>query len=203
MKREILRDATSLALTKVDVAVEANRVSYKDLDIGLGAESAIKVILILPILFVVMHVWIFAHCTPIQLKFVHFILLFVLIIVRIADMAQPFKDYKAHLHIIFCSTCHQALQSKPGSRVGELSVLTFRKECMQALVKMVQKVQEKSPLKLPVVRAIGCLDPTNMHRDAEWCLTKMKTVVRAMLQDKQLPGGISAGRENIVRGLVR
>ncbi|KAK0155260.1 hypothetical protein N1851_002394 [Merluccius polli] len=76
----------------------------------------------------------------------------------------------------------EALQSKPGSRVGELSVLTFRKECMQGLVKIVQKVQEKSPLKIPVVRAIGCLD-----------FTKMKTVVRTMLQDKQLAGGVSAG----------
>lgn len=93
----------------------------------------------------------------------------------------------------------QALQSKPGSRVGELSVLTFRKECMQGLVNMVKKVQEKSPLKIPVVRAIGCLDPTSMHRDAEWCLTKMKTVVQTMLQDKQLAGGVSAGRKNIGR----
>ena len=99
---------------------------------------------------------------------------------------------------IVCNIC-QALQSKPGSRVGELSVLTFRKECMQGLVKIVQKVQEKSPLKIPVVRAIGCLDPRSMHRDAEGCLTKMKTVVRTMLQDKQLAGGVSAGRKNIGR----
>lgn len=61
----------------------------------------------------------------------------------------------------------EAIQSKPGSRVSELSVLTFRKECMQGLVKIVQKVQQKSPLKIPVVRAIGCLDPRSMHRDAE------------------------------------
>lgn len=93
-------------------------------------------------------------------------------------------------------TC-QALQSKPGSKLGELSVLTFRRECMQGLLKIVSKVQEKSPLKFPVVRAIACLDPASMHRDPEWCLTKMKTLVQRFLQDKQLAGGISAGREDI------
>ncbi|KAK9976616.1 hypothetical protein ABG768_021821, partial [Culter alburnus] len=119
VKQEFLQDATSLRLTKIDVADEVNRVSYKNVDIGLGAESAIK-----------------------------------------------------------------ALQSKPGSRGGELLVLTFRKECMQGLVKIVQKVQVKSPLKIPVVRAIGCLDPRSMHSDAEGSLTKIKTVVQTMLQDK-------------------
>ncbi|CAM4570171.1 unnamed protein product [Leuciscus chuanchicus] len=121
VKQELLQDATSLRLTKIDVADEVNRVSNKNVDIGLGAESAIK-----------------------------------------------------------------ALQSKPGSRGGELLVLTFRKESLQGLVKIVQKVQVKSPLKIPVVRAIGCLDPRSMHSDAEGSLTKIKTVVQTMLQDKKL-----------------
>ncbi|KAF3851983.1 hypothetical protein F7725_005338, partial [Dissostichus mawsoni] len=86
----------------------------------------------------------------------------------------------------------KALQSKPGSRVGELSVLTFRKECKKGLAAMVKKVQEKSPLKFPVVRHIACLDPTNMSRDPEWCIGKMKSVVQRFLQDKQLAGGVSA-----------
>ncbi|KAK5894066.1 hypothetical protein CesoFtcFv8_010793 [Champsocephalus esox] len=87
----------------------------------------------------------------------------------------------------------KALQSKPGSRVGELSVLTFRKECMKGLAAMVKKVQEKSPLKCPVVRHIACLDPTNMSRDPEWCIGKMKSVIQRFLEDKQLAGGVSAG----------
>lgn len=101
---------------------------------------------------------------------------------------MPFTVYV----YILCSTC-QALQTEPGGRVGELSVLIFRRECRQALVTMVKKLQEKSPLKFPVVRAIACLDPTSMHRDPEWCLTKMKTTVQKSLQDNQLAGGISAG----------
>ncbi|KAK9969961.1 hypothetical protein ABG768_028102 [Culter alburnus] len=87
----------------------------------------------------------------------------------------------------------RALQTEPGGGVGELSVLIFRRECRQGLVTMVKKLQEKSPLKFPVVRAIACLDPTSMHRDPEWCLTKMKTTVQKFLQDNQLAGGISAG----------
>ncbi|XP_048038404.1 uncharacterized protein LOC125263457 [Megalobrama amblycephala] len=43
VKQEFLQDATSLRLTKIYVADEVNRVSYKNVDIGLGAESAIKV----------------------------------------------------------------------------------------------------------------------------------------------------------------
>lgn len=70
---------------------------------------------------------------------------------------------------------------------------------MQGLVKIVQKVQVKSPLKIPVVRAIGCLDPRSMHSDAEGSLTKIKTVVQTMLQDKKLAGGVSAGRKNLGR----
>ncbi|XDV26071.1 hypothetical protein PO909_029869 [Leuciscus waleckii] len=44
---ELLKDATSLRLTKIDVADEVNWVSYKNIDIGLGAESAIKSLLLL------------------------------------------------------------------------------------------------------------------------------------------------------------
>lgn len=74
-------------------------------------------------------------------------------------------------------------------------MLTFREECVQCLVKVVMKLQEKSPLKFPVVRQIACLDPTNMHRDPEWCITQMKTIVQTFLQGKQLAGGIPAGKK--------
>ena len=72
-------------------------------------------------------------------------------------------------------------------------MLIFRRECRQGLVSTVKKLQEKSPLKFPVVRAIACLDPTSMHRDPEWCLRNMKTTVQKFLQDIQLAGGVSAG----------
>lgn len=57
---------------------------------------------------------------------------------------------------------------------------------MQGLVNMVRKLQEKSPLKFPVVRHIACSDPTKMNRDPEWCIAKMKSIVQTFLQGKQL-----------------
>ena len=69
---------------------------------------------------------------------------------------------------------------------------------MQGLANMVKKVQEKSPLKFPVVRNIACLDPTKMNTDPEWCIRKMKNIVQTFLQDKQLAGSISAGTKNMI-----
>lgn len=206
MKRELLQDLSALQLTKLDVANEANWVPVMDADIGLGAESFLKVIFICSICkkkyaccavhqsdqlrvhvkrFIVSHIFCSTHnscycCSSssyIVLKRKHFFLLI-----------YSFLHHVFKVHI---------LQSKPGSSVGERSVLIFRRECIQSLVTMIKKLQEKSPLKFPVVRAIACLDPTNMHKDPGWCLTKMKTTVQKLLQDCQLTGGISAGRKNI------
>lgn len=46
MKKELLQDLTTLGLTKLDATDEANWVSALKVDIGLGADSAIRVILI-------------------------------------------------------------------------------------------------------------------------------------------------------------
>lgn len=45
MKRELLQDSTPLKLTKIDAADKNNWVPVMSADIGLGAESAIKVIM--------------------------------------------------------------------------------------------------------------------------------------------------------------
>ncbi|KAK1886444.1 Zinc finger MYM-type protein 1 [Dissostichus eleginoides] len=55
------------------------------------------------------------------------------------------------------------------------------------------KALQSKPGSRVVVRHIACLDPTNMSRDPEWCIGKMKSVVQRFLQDKQLAGGVSAG----------
>ncbi|CAM4573936.1 unnamed protein product [Leuciscus chuanchicus] len=87
----------------------------------------------------------------------------------------------------------KALQSKSSNRVGDLTVLEFRRDCIMCLSRIVKKMQEKSPLKYPTVRQIACLDPSVMSRDPEWCKGKMKSLVQRFLQDKQLTGGVSAG----------
>lgn len=50
---------------------------------------------------------------------------------------------------------------------------------MQCLVKIVKKLQDKCPLKFPVVRQIACLDPARMNRDS-------KNLVQTFIQGKQL-----------------
>ncbi|XP_070404065.1 uncharacterized protein [Nothobranchius furzeri] len=97
----------------------------------------------------------------------------------------------------------KALQSKPNNRVGDLTALEFRKDCIRCLSSIVKKVQEKSTLKYPTVRQIACLDPSIMSRDPEWYKGKMKSLVQRFLQDKQLTGGISAGRNVIGQGFPK
>ena len=67
---------------------------------------------------------------------------------------------------------------------------------MQALSDIVRKVQEESPLKYPTVRQMTCLDPSVMYRDPDSCKRQMKCLVLRFLQDKQLSGGLSAGRNS-------
>lgn len=68
------------------------------------------------------------------------------------------------------------------------------------LSRIMKKIQEKSPLKYPSVREIAFLDPSNVTRDPEWCKRKMKSLVQRFLQDRQLTGGVLAGRN--VKGIV-
>lgn len=63
---------------------------------------------------------------------------------------------------------------------------------MQCLVKVVKKLQDKCPLKFPVVRQIACLDPARMNRDPE-------NLVQTFIQGKQLTGGIAAGKKMVYR----
>lgn len=73
-------------------------------------------------------------------------------------------------------------------------MLNFRQECLQCLVKVVGKLQDKCPLKFTIVRNIACLDPRRIHQEPEKCIKQMKAVVQTFLQGKQLTGGIPAGK---------
>ena len=57
MRREHLQELTPPELTRVDVVVEANWLSPMNAEIGIGAESAIKVILIYAIWFSEIHMY--------------------------------------------------------------------------------------------------------------------------------------------------
>ncbi|KAF1376045.1 hypothetical protein PFLUV_G00226500 [Perca fluviatilis] len=107
------------------------------------------------------------------------------------------KEARAHLKDVDiglgAEVVLKELQSSPNSRVGELSVLAFRKDCMDCLTNIVKKMQDKNPLKYTILRQMACLDPTNMFSDRDLCYERMKGVVQRFLHDHQLSGGISAG----------
>ncbi|XP_028973959.2 uncharacterized protein LOC114830660 isoform X1 [Esox lucius] len=122
IKQELLNDATPQHLVRLDVSDMQSRVHLRAVDIGIGAEAAIK---------------------------------------------------------------ERQRQSRS---TEELSVLQFRKECMEGLSKIVKKIQEKSPLKFPTVRQMTCLNPAVMYSDPELCQGQMKCLVKRFLQDKLLDG---------------
>ncbi|XP_042290428.1 uncharacterized protein LOC121912386 [Thunnus maccoyii] len=78
-------------------------------------------------------------------------------------------------------------------KTGELRALEFKRDCIKVMSTILQKVQDKSPLKYPTVRQLACLDPRKMFSDPEWCQGKMRNLVQRFLHDKQLSGGVSAG----------
>ncbi|XP_023681158.2 uncharacterized protein [Paramormyrops kingsleyae] len=94
---------------------------------------------------------------------------------------------------IGASSVLKALLQSKSSRVGELAVMMFRKDCITCLSNIVQKVQERSPLKYPLVRYTSCLNPNQMNSNPDMCQKYMTHLVEKFLENKQLPGGISAG----------
>ncbi|ROL08906.1 hypothetical protein DPX16_5242 [Anabarilius grahami] len=63
-------------------------------------------------------------------------------------------------------------------KIGELTVLEFRNDCVKVMCTIIQKVQDKSPLKYPVVRQVACLDPSMMISDPDWCKNSMTKLVQ-------------------------
>ena len=64
---------------------------------------------------------------------------------------------------------------------------------MKGMSNILKKVQDKSPLRYPIVRQVACLDPTAMYSDPDWCQGRMRSVVQKFLQDEQLSRGVAAG----------
>ncbi|KAK7120029.1 hypothetical protein R3I94_020148 [Phoxinus phoxinus] len=126
MKREVLQDITPLQLTKLDTSDKTLLLLPQKIDIGLGAEAAVK-----------------------------------------------------------------------DSKSAELRILEFKRDCMHGLLNIVRKALEKSPLKYATVRQMECLDPSIMFRDPDRCKDQMKALVQTFLKNKQLTGGVPAGRNGL------
>ncbi|XDV11176.1 hypothetical protein PO909_000186 [Leuciscus waleckii] len=128
---ELMMDITPFKLTKLDTDDQKNWVSAGLTDIGLGAESVLKV-----------------------------------------------------------------LQSKSSNRVGDLTVLEFRRDCIMCLSRIVKKMQEKSPLKYPTVRQIGVLK-VSLTKELLASVASARTRYRIYLDEERRK------REGAMRGLKR
>ena len=70
--------------------------------------------------------------------------------------------------------------------VKEKSIIQFRQECKEFLVKLVAKLLLKCPLKYSLVRNFGCLDPKQMGSNKEKSTKKLNTVLKILVQAKRV-----------------
>lgn len=132
----------------------------------------------------------------------------------IEDVLELFLEYlsnsliwTAELILTYCWASRESLEiwqtiflcqelTKAGAKscVSELGVLQFKKDCQNALSSMCKKALDKCPLKYAIIHNMTCLDPGKKCTNPDECLQKMKCLIQKFVQDKQLSGGISAGK---------
>lgn len=66
-------------------------------------------------------------------------------------------------------------------KINEARVLEL--QCQSFLIKLVTKLLQKAPLKYPLVRHMGCLDPRQMAKD---CVNGLKHVLKIMKEAKRV-----------------
>jgi len=87
-----------------------------------------------------------------------------------------------------------ALKSlRKSNTISKLAVMEFNNDCLKGLSAMCKKMLEKSPLKYSLVHQLGCMDPRTMYQDKDMCLKKMKGLVKKLIHEKQMPGGVTTG----------
>jgi hypothetical protein len=67
-------------------------------------------------------------------------------------------------------------------RVSARDVLQFRNECKNALICVVEKLQEKSPIVYSLVRNLDCLDPHVLVNCTDTAVRKLKVVLQKLVE---------------------
>ena len=65
-------------------------------------------------------------------------------------------------------------------------VVAFKVSCVQILINIILKLQERCPLKFSVIRNSSCLSPNNMVGEQESSILKFKYLVDKLFQSKHL-----------------
>ena len=62
--------------------------------------------------------------------------------------------------------------------------LKFKEDCVLLLVKMIAKIQERSPLKYSIARNSSCFSPLEMIRNKEACILKLGSLADKLYEIK-------------------
>lgn len=101
--------------------------------------------------------------------------------------SRNLKDYK-HVDLGFAGD-KKLKELLAGKVVSERQVLELRMECRAIIVKIVAKLQDKSPLKYALVRNLSCLDPKRMVLDRDGCVSSMRKVLGCLVKENQMKEG--------------
>ena len=68
----------------------------------------------------------------------------------------------------------------------ERQIFQFHQECLVFLLNTCLKIQERSPLKYPVVQYISCLCPEKIVSEPKTAQTRMSNLLMTLLEKKQI-----------------
>lgn len=94
------------------------------------------------------------------------------------------KDNQLPISSVKLTTATESFLTASG--VKDSNKLQFRKECVILLVKMIEKLQERSPMKYQIVRCMTSLVPKNLVSNEEECVLKFGKMVDKMFAKKHL-----------------
>ena len=78
-----------------------------------------------------------------------------------------------------------------GSKVSSRQVMDFRMKCKSFVQTTVKKILLKAPIKYALVRNLSCLDPRCMATERDTSITKMRNVLKLLVESNRVQGGMA------------
>lgn len=85
---------------------------------------------------------------------------------------------------------------KQNNTASERQILQFHQECAVFLLNTCLKIQERSPLKYPVVQYISCIFPKKIVSEPKTEQTRMSNLLMTLLEKKQIAKAAQKSLEN-------
>ena len=92
------------------------------------------------------------------------------------------KELWLPFHQIHLGTATKTALNKSGAT--DSVKLKFKEDCVLLLVKMIAKIQERSPLKYSIARNSSCFSPLEMIRNKEACILKLGSLADKLYEMK-------------------